>query len=93
MIPSIMFQIRMIIDKFGIAAVRSAWYDSNQVSDDVLQGYTKVSSCYSFYTRWPDGWLLSLFTLKMAAIEGQGLGQGTSRIHGCDSSRFDVEIK
>ncbi|KAL7107466.1 hypothetical protein ACP275_06G056600 [Erythranthe tilingii] len=33
--------IRMIIDKFGTRAVRSAWYDSNQVSDHVLQGYTK----------------------------------------------------
>ncbi|XP_057778479.1 uncharacterized protein LOC130997235 isoform X2 [Salvia miltiorrhiza] len=33
--------IRMIIDKFGTQAVRSAWYDSKQVSDDVLQGYTK----------------------------------------------------
>ncbi|KAL3834722.1 hypothetical protein ACJIZ3_009458 [Penstemon smallii] len=33
--------IRMIIDKFGIAAIRRAWYDSNQVSDNVLQGYTK----------------------------------------------------
>ncbi|PIN04930.1 putative hydrolase/acyltransferase (alpha/beta hydrolase superfamily) [Handroanthus impetiginosus] len=33
--------IRMIIDKFGIAAVRNAWYDSSQVSDHVLQGYTK----------------------------------------------------
>ncbi|KAK4433458.1 hypothetical protein Salat_1108100 [Sesamum alatum] len=33
--------IRMIIDRFGIQAVRTAWYDSNQVSDHVLQGYTK----------------------------------------------------
>ncbi|KAI3458410.1 hypothetical protein Pfo_015073 [Paulownia fortunei] len=33
--------MRMIIDKFGIPAVRTAWYDSNQVSDRVLQGYTK----------------------------------------------------
>ncbi|KAL2526869.1 alpha/beta-Hydrolases superfamily protein [Abeliophyllum distichum] len=33
--------IRMIIDKFGIPAVRNAWYDSNQVSDHILQGYTK----------------------------------------------------
>ncbi|KAK6155986.1 hypothetical protein DH2020_010234 [Rehmannia glutinosa] len=33
--------IRMIINKFGIPAVRSAWYDSNQVSDHVVQGYTK----------------------------------------------------
>ncbi|KZV35459.1 hypothetical protein F511_32504 [Dorcoceras hygrometricum] len=32
--------IRMIIDKFGIAAIRNAWYDSNQVSDNVIRGYT-----------------------------------------------------
>lgn len=41
-------QIRMIISKFGIPAVRSAWYDSNQVSEDVVQGYTKVPKCFSF---------------------------------------------
>ncbi|KAL0298273.1 UNVERIFIED_CONTAM: hypothetical protein Sradi_6487100 [Sesamum radiatum] len=28
-------------DRFGIQAVRTAWYDSNQVSDHVVQGYTK----------------------------------------------------
>ncbi|XP_050210024.1 uncharacterized protein LOC126660513 [Mercurialis annua] len=33
--------IRTIIDKFGIAAVRTAWYDSNQVTEHVLDGYTK----------------------------------------------------
>ncbi|KAG6418533.1 hypothetical protein SASPL_120737 [Salvia splendens] len=33
--------IRMIIDKFGAQAVGVAWYDSKQVTDDVLQGYTK----------------------------------------------------
>ncbi|XP_078180895.1 alpha/beta-Hydrolases superfamily protein [Carex rostrata] len=33
--------IRMIIDKFGLSAVRNAWCDPNQVADDVLQGYTK----------------------------------------------------
>jgi hypothetical protein len=32
----------MIIDKFGVPAVRNAWCDPNQVADDVLQGYTKV---------------------------------------------------
>lgn len=32
----------MIIDKFGLAAVRNAWYDPKQVDDHVLQGYTKV---------------------------------------------------
>lgn len=34
----------MIIDKFGLSAVRNAWCDPNQVADDVLQGYTKVSA-------------------------------------------------
>ncbi|KAK9283228.1 hypothetical protein L1049_011464 [Liquidambar formosana] len=33
--------VRMIIDKFGITAVRNAWYDSNQVTEHVLRGYTK----------------------------------------------------
>ncbi|XP_056690368.1 uncharacterized protein [Spinacia oleracea] len=33
--------VRMIINKFGIAAVRNAWYDGNQVTDHILQGYTK----------------------------------------------------
>ncbi|XP_024029705.1 uncharacterized protein LOC21400132 [Morus notabilis] len=33
--------VRMIIDKFGIAAVKNAWHDSNLVTEHVLQGYTK----------------------------------------------------
>lgn len=32
----------MVINKFGIAAVRNAWYDSKQVTEDVINGYTKV---------------------------------------------------
>ncbi|KAF7830835.1 2-hydroxy-6-oxononadienedioate/2-hydroxy-6- oxononatrienedioate hydrolase [Senna tora] len=33
--------VRMVIDKFGIAAVRNAWYDPKQVAEHVLHGYTK----------------------------------------------------
>ncbi|XP_057520155.1 uncharacterized protein LOC130800624 isoform X2 [Amaranthus tricolor] len=33
--------VRMIIDKFGVAAVKNAWYDASQVTDHILQGYTK----------------------------------------------------
>ncbi|PQQ10827.1 uncharacterized protein Pyn_34370 [Prunus yedoensis var. nudiflora] len=33
--------VRMIIDKFGVTAVRNAWYDANQVTEHVIQGYTK----------------------------------------------------
>lgn len=36
-------QIRMIIDKFGRGAVRIAWHDPNQVTEHVLNGYTKVT--------------------------------------------------
>lgn len=32
----------MIIDKFGVAAVRTAWYDSKQVDEHIIDGYTKV---------------------------------------------------
>ncbi|KAK8638696.1 hypothetical protein V6N13_137107 [Hibiscus sabdariffa] len=33
--------VRMIIDKFGVAAVRMAWYDSKQVDEHIIDGYTK----------------------------------------------------
>lgn len=33
--------VRMLINKFGIPAIRASWYDSNQVSENVLRGYTK----------------------------------------------------
>lgn len=33
--------IRTVIDKFGRAAVRNAWYDSSLVTDHILDGYTK----------------------------------------------------
>jgi hypothetical protein len=29
------------MDKFGILAVRNAWYDPSKVTDHVIQGYTK----------------------------------------------------
>lgn len=32
----------MIIDKFGIAAVKNSWHDSKLVTEHVLEGYTKV---------------------------------------------------
>lgn len=32
----------MVIDKFSIAAIRNAWYNSSLVTEHVLYGYTKV---------------------------------------------------
>ncbi|KAL6131741.1 hypothetical protein ACLB2K_070115 [Fragaria x ananassa] len=33
--------VRMAINKFGITAVRNAWYDSKKVTDEDISGYTK----------------------------------------------------
>ncbi|EEC68743.1 hypothetical protein OsI_37256 [Oryza sativa Indica Group] len=33
--------VRLVMDKFGILAVRNAWYDPGKVTDHVIQGYTK----------------------------------------------------
>ncbi|KAL8154363.1 hypothetical protein V2J09_012123 [Rumex salicifolius] len=33
--------VRMIIDKFGIAAIKNSWYDASLITDHILQGYTK----------------------------------------------------
>jgi len=38
----------MVIDKFGILAIRNAWYDASKVTDHVLQGYTKVTTNFRF---------------------------------------------
>lgn len=35
-------QVRIMIDKFGIAAIRHGWYDANLITDHVLDGYKKV---------------------------------------------------
>ena len=36
----------MIIDRFGIAAIRNSWHDPGQITDHVLHGYTKVVYLY-----------------------------------------------
>lgn len=33
--------VRLVMDKFGVMAVRNAWYDPSKVTDHVIQGYTK----------------------------------------------------
>ncbi|CAN6469536.1 unnamed protein product [Victoria cruziana] len=35
------FLVRLIIDRFGIAAVRNAWYDTNKATEHDINGYTK----------------------------------------------------
>ncbi|XP_042440402.1 2-hydroxy-6-oxononadienedioate/2-hydroxy-6-oxononatrienedioate hydrolase-like [Zingiber officinale] len=33
--------VRMIMDKFGVLAIRNAWFDPSRITDYVIQGYTK----------------------------------------------------
>ncbi|XP_076903716.1 uncharacterized protein LOC143558844 [Bidens hawaiensis] len=33
--------VRMIIGKFGISAIKNAWYDASKVTDSVLEAYTR----------------------------------------------------
>ncbi|PKU85431.1 uncharacterized protein LOC110102181 isoform X2 [Dendrobium catenatum] len=33
--------VRIVMDKFGVLAIRKSWYDASKITDDVLQGYTK----------------------------------------------------
>nr|KAJ0184490.1 hypothetical protein LSAT_V11C900480880 [Lactuca sativa] len=33
--------VRMVIDKFGISAIKNAWYDASKVTDSVLEAYTR----------------------------------------------------
>ncbi|CAI0459271.1 unnamed protein product [Linum tenue] len=33
--------IRMAIDKFGVVGVKNAWYDAQQVNEEIVNGYTK----------------------------------------------------
>lgn len=39
-------QVRILIDKFGLATVRRAWYNSKEVAEHVIEGYTKVIMLY-----------------------------------------------
>ncbi|KAL8232140.1 hypothetical protein R6Q57_001918 [Mikania cordata] len=33
--------VRMVINKFGILAIKNAWYDASKVTDNVLEAYTR----------------------------------------------------
>ena len=78
-------QVRMVIDKFGIAAIRNAWYNSSQVTEHVLYGYTKViiligpSLSLSLLSTHLilESLLLTWMLISNAALENKGLGQGT----------------
>lgn len=52
--------VRLIMDKYSREAVRYAWYDSEKVTDHVIQGYTKPLKC--------KGWERALLEFTLAMI-------------------------
>ncbi|XP_038988300.1 uncharacterized protein LOC103706004 isoform X2 [Phoenix dactylifera] len=52
--------LRMIMDKFGILAIRNAWFDASQITDHVLQGYTKPLRA--------KGWEMALLEYTLAVL-------------------------
>ncbi|KAH9310431.1 hypothetical protein KI387_025466, partial [Taxus chinensis] len=56
--------VRLIMDKYGREAVRNAWYDSKQVPDHVIHGYTKPLKC--------KGWEKALLEFTLAMILDSG---------------------
>ncbi|KAH7654120.1 2,6-dioxo-6-phenylhexa-3-enoate hydrolase protein [Dioscorea alata] len=52
--------VRMVIDKFGIPAIRNSWYDASQIAGHVLQGYTKPLRC--------KGWDMALLEYTIAML-------------------------
>ncbi|CAA7398264.1 unnamed protein product [Spirodela intermedia] len=56
--------VRMIIDKFGIAAVRNSWCDANKITDFTINGYTKP-------LRAKD-WDVSLLEYTLATLTNSG---------------------
>lgn len=62
--PIAIMLVRMVIDKFGISAIKNAWYDASKVTDSVLEDYTRP-----LRTKGWDKALLE-FTAEMLATSG-----------------------
>ncbi|XP_065870963.1 uncharacterized protein [Euphorbia lathyris] len=68
--------IRMVIDKFGIAAVRNAWHDSTQVTQHVLDGYTKPLRVKGW-----DKALAEFTAATLASFESESKPSLSKRLH------------
>lgn len=52
--------VRIVMDKFGVLAVKNAWYDATGVTDHVVQGYTKPLKA--------KGWEMALLEYVIAML-------------------------
>ncbi|KAJ6831683.1 uncharacterized protein M6B38_347930 [Iris pallida] len=57
--------VRLVMDKFGVLAVRNAWYDASGVTDHVVQGYTKPLRA--------KGWEMALLEYTIAMLTDSAL--------------------
>ncbi|CAA6661894.1 unnamed protein product [Spirodela intermedia] len=66
--------VRMIIDKFGIAAVRNSWCDANKITDFTINGYTKFTLIFEMIVQplRAKDWDVSLLEYTLATLTNSG---------------------
>ncbi|XP_062154795.1 uncharacterized protein LOC133862899 [Alnus glutinosa] len=68
--------VRMVIDKFAIAAIRNAWYNSSLITEHVLYGYTKP-----LRTKGWDRALVEYTAAMLTDTESESKQPLTKRLH------------
>jgi hypothetical protein len=81
------------MDKFGILAVRNAWYDPSKVTDHVIQGYTKVTYMSLKILQLSDPYAKTENYVFSSAIKIQRLGDGSFGVHYIHDHGFYIIIE
>ncbi|KAH7537708.1 hypothetical protein FEM48_Zijuj03G0121600 [Ziziphus jujuba var. spinosa] len=68
--------VRTIIDKLGIPAVRNSWHDPNQVTEHIINGYTKPLRTKSW-----DRALVEFTAAMLTDTASESKGPLTKRLH------------
>ncbi|CAN1852396.1 2-hydroxy-6-oxononadienedioate/2-hydroxy-6-oxononatrienedioate hydrolase 2 [Linum perenne] len=68
--------IRMAINRFGVVAVKNAWYDQSQVSEEIVNGYTKPLRVKGW-----DKALAEFTAATIAVVESELRPPGSKRLH------------
>ncbi|CAN0877132.1 2-hydroxy-6-oxononadienedioate/2-hydroxy-6-oxononatrienedioate hydrolase [Linum grandiflorum] len=68
--------IRMAINRFGVAAVKNAWYDPSQVGEEIVNGYTKPLRVKGW-----DKALAEFTAATLAVVESELRPPGSKRLH------------
>ncbi|CAI0457344.1 unnamed protein product [Linum tenue] len=68
--------IRMAIDKFGVLAVKNAWYDAQQANEEILSGYTRPLRVKGW-----DKALAEFTAATLAAVDSEARAPVSKRLH------------